>query len=465
MSKGKQLALNTIIVGISKVSTALAVFVVLPIYTKHLTTGEYGVVDLVTVYAALIVPTLTLRLELAIFRWLIDARKDTNRVRTIISNTLRIVVLSTTIFSLAFWAINFFIPIPYAPLIYLYLIASVLSGIALQIARGLGNIRIFAIGGITNGALSAAVGGTLVAVFGMGVNGVLTGMLVGAAAASLLVITTLKLPRLSFGPRDHSLQKEMIQFSTPMIPNGLSGWAIIAGSKVIISATLGVTANGIYAVAGRFTTLFSGLYEVFNITWTESASINITSKGRDEFFTKTINAAFLFFGSVSILLIAALPIAFPWFVNESFSSAAVYIPILTIGFLFDTIVRMIGALYVALRLTRQVMYTTITAAAISLTGTLLFINTIGLWAPVIASVVGLATMAVFRYYDIRRRGVNVRIRPLNILLIALGLGLVLTVYYAPVASIQLNLMAVFTATVFGITLNRDIVKLILSLKK
>lgn len=464
MSKSKQLAINTIIVGVSKISVALAVFVVLPIYTAHLSTSEYGFVDLVTVYGALLIPMITLRLELAIFRWLVDARKDEEKTASIISNILRIVVLSLAVFSVLFWGVNAFVAIPHALLIYFYIVATVVSGIFLQIARGVGSIRLFAIGGIANGVLSATVGGVLVAVFDMGVSGVLIGMLSGVVVSVLLVTVAMRLPRYFMHKRNGALQKEMTLFSLPMIPNGLSGWAIFAGSKVIISATLGVAANGIYAVTGRFNGLFSGVYDVFNTTWTESASLHINAPDRDAFFTKTINSALMFFGSAAITFIAVLPIIFPWFVSESFRDAYYLLPLLTVGILFDTTVRMIGALYVALRLTRQVMYTTITAAAISIIGTLLLINHIGLWAPVLASLVAFMSMSVFRYLDIRKRGINITIYPSVILIILTGLGVVIWAYY----TFEMSSWVHFVVTVFAggsaIFANRGMLKLALSLK-
>ncbi len=458
------MAVNTIIVGISKISTALAIFAVLPIYTRYLSVGEYGLVDLVMVYSMLIVPLATLRLELALFRWLVDSRGDDKATGMVVSNVLRIVAWGVMVFSVVFWSLVTMLHVAYAPFIYVYMVLAVLFGIVTQAARGLGNIRIYAMAGIVNGALTAAVGAVLVAVYGMGMPGVLIGMIVGVLASIILVVGVMHMGRYFFRPKDIKLQREMIGFSLPMVPNGLSGWAIMSGTRVIVAGTLGMAANGIYAVAGRFTTLFSGVYDVFNITWTESAAMHINAKDRDVFFTKTINAALMFFGSAAITFIAVLPIVFPWFVDKSFSEAYQYIPFLAVGVLFDTAVRMIGALYVALRLTKQVMYTTMTAAGISLGGALLLIGSIGLWAPVISSCIAFLVMAIYRYIDIRKRGIDIVIRPTVVFSIIVGLAAVITTYYVQSIGLVGHLLVCSAAIIFAMIVNRDIMRLLATMR-
>lgn len=464
MSKSKQLAVNTIIVGISKVSSALAVFLVLPLYTKYLSAEQYGFIDLVTVYALLIVPIITIRLELALFRWLIDARKNDKQIGLVITEILKVVFFGLLAFSALYWPIALALELAYAGLIYTYVFLAVLAGVILQAARGLGQIRVFAVNGIINGVLSSAVGAILVVFFDMGVAGVLWGLIAGSLAACIFTASAIRLPKRLVRTKNVLLRKELVSFSLPMVPNGLSGWAIFAGSKVIVSATLGVAANGIYAVAGRFTTLFGGIFEIFNITWTESAALHIGSKDRDVYFSKVFNAALYFFGSAAIMFIAVLPIIFPWFVNESFNEAYLYIPVLTVGFLFDTTVRMIGGLYVALRLTKQVMYTTITAALISIIGTLILVEPLGLWAPVLASCVAFVSMSIYRYIDIRKRGIGLTIRPMVVVLTICGLAVVLTVYYVIGPNLIINLITCLAAGVFALLVNKSTIKLILSLK-
>lgn len=107
MSKSKDLAINTAIITIGKLSTQFISFILLPIYTKYLTTADYGVSDFLSTVIVLVVPILTLQMEQAAFRFLVDYRKkeyqkkkiDINSYlffnRTMYSNNFNLLVQST----------------------------------------------------------------------------------------------------------------------------------------------------------------------------------------------------------------------------------------------------------------------------------------------------------------------------------------------------------------------------------
>ena len=74
MDKKKQLAKNTVIIFMGRVCTQFISYFLLPLYTSHLLASEYGLVDLVQTYVTLLVPIITLELEMSVFRYLIDYR-------------------------------------------------------------------------------------------------------------------------------------------------------------------------------------------------------------------------------------------------------------------------------------------------------------------------------------------------------------------------------------------------------
>ena len=75
MSKEKQLLKNTGIITIGKVCTQMISFFLLPLYTAIFSTTEYGIVDLFNTIIACVLPILTLQIEQALFRFLIDKNK------------------------------------------------------------------------------------------------------------------------------------------------------------------------------------------------------------------------------------------------------------------------------------------------------------------------------------------------------------------------------------------------------
>ena len=151
MNKKKQLAKNTIIIFFGRVCTQLISFLLLPLYTGYLTTDQYGLVDLVQTYVTLLVPIITLELEMSIFRYLIDSRGNAKDTKKLISNNFYVLGISLLIFIILYLIFTSFVYIPFRFLILFDIIVCVLSGNFLQIARGFGKTLDFSISCILTG--------------------------------------------------------------------------------------------------------------------------------------------------------------------------------------------------------------------------------------------------------------------------------------------------------------------------
>ena len=95
-NRGKELVLNTIIIGIGKFSTQIISFLLLPLYTSILTTEEYGTSDLIITISTFVLPLITLLMEEAMFRFLIDCKNEEDK-KSVISQTIIYCVISSII--------------------------------------------------------------------------------------------------------------------------------------------------------------------------------------------------------------------------------------------------------------------------------------------------------------------------------------------------------------------------------
>ena len=117
MNKKKQLAKNTLIIFFGRVCTQLISYFLLPLYTAYLATSEYGLVDLVQTYITLLVPIVTLELEMSVFRYLIDVRGKEKDTKVLMSNNFFILGISLSTFTLLYLIITSFVVIPFRFLI------------------------------------------------------------------------------------------------------------------------------------------------------------------------------------------------------------------------------------------------------------------------------------------------------------------------------------------------------------
>ena len=81
MDREKSLLKNTLIITIGRICTQMITFFLLPLYTTLLSTEEYGIVDLLNTFVSLLLPIITLQVEQAVYRELIEERKNENKKR------------------------------------------------------------------------------------------------------------------------------------------------------------------------------------------------------------------------------------------------------------------------------------------------------------------------------------------------------------------------------------------------
>ncbi len=106
MNREKQLVKNTAIITIGKICTQVISFFLLPLYTAILTTEEYGIVDLLNTLISLLLPIVTLQLEQASFRKLVDCRENEVEIKQTVSNTFFITFVQSVIYLLVYLGIS-----------------------------------------------------------------------------------------------------------------------------------------------------------------------------------------------------------------------------------------------------------------------------------------------------------------------------------------------------------------------
>lgn len=455
MNKKKQLAKNTIIIFFGKVCTQLISFLLLPLYTAYLATSEYGVVDLIQTYVTLLVPIITLELEMSIFRWLVDSRGNSKDTKKLISNNFYILILSLCIFSIIYFIVSLFFNIPFKFVILIDIIVCVLSGNLLQIARGMGKIMDFSISCILTG-LTTVISNIILIVFcHMQAEGMIISMALANGVCSLYLFFKLGIVKMiNFKLIDHKLLKEMYKYSIPLVPNGISWWIVNVSDRSIISVVLGASFNGLYAISNKFPTIISSLTGIFNLSWSESTALHINSKDRDEFFSDITNTVIKLFSALGVGMIACMPFVFPILINSKYSEAYLYIPPLVLGTVFNVAICLYSQIYLAKKMSRQVASTTILGAIINILVNVLLIRYIGLFAASISTMISYMVMATYRHFDLKKY-MNIKIEKWLLLNNFLIFSFAIVAYY--INNIYLNIISLLVVCCYAYILNKKII--------
>ncbi len=463
MSKGKDLAKNTAIVSIGKICTQLITFFLLPVYTAVLSNEEYGVVDLLNTLTSLLLPIATLQIEQGIFRYLLDCRENKEKQTTLITTVSKFILVQSAICILIFLCASPFIHNEYKYFLMANLLMGILSSISLQICRGLGDNKTYAVGSFITGALTVILNVIFIVAFKWGAYGMLIATAISNLLCAIYVFVKKKIYKyIDIKQNDKKLLKDIIKYSVPLIPNMISWWIVSASDRTIISAVIGVAQNGIYSAANKFSGIFSTLYSVFNLTWTESASININSEDRDEFFSKIFDFIVRFFGSLCLGTIAVMPFVFGILVNEKFAESYYQIPILILGSVFNILVSFLGSVYVAKKLTKEIAKTSIIAAIINIVVNIALINQIGLYAASISTVIAYFAMFIYRWIDVKKY-VSIKTNKTLIAVLSVSFLVAIITYYLKMKII--SIVVLLAVIIIAIYINKDSAKYLTEIVK
>lgn len=403
MGRTGELAKNTLLLGISKIATQLVSFLLVPIYTIFLVPDDFGYVDLIVTYISLVVPFVTIQLEFAAFRFAISLRKDHEKLSELLSTIFTLILPASVLSLIIFWVISYFINIPYVSLISFNALSMVVVSVLLQFTRGIGQTKSFAVASVITGLTTSVLSIIFVAVLHWSAASILLATAVANTVASVYLISIIGLKnQIRFKNVNLGISKDLLLYTLPLLPNNVSWWILNVSDRTIISVVLGVGANGIYAIANKFAFIPSAVFGIFNMSWTETASLHINTPDKDEYFSKICNNAVKVYSSVTLLFIVVMSIAFPYIVGHKYAEAYYYIPILAVGALAQGLVGLYSAIYIAKKKTAQIANTSLMAAIINIIINLLLVYFIGIYASAISTAVAFLAMFIFRHFDVQK---------------------------------------------------------------
>lgn len=455
MNKKKSLAKNTLIILMGKICTQFISFFLLPLYTSVLVSSEFGVVDLVTTYIGLLVPIITLQLESALFRYLVDFRSNETEKKSIISNVFISALIQIIICFVLYYIISTFVFINYKNYLFGMVLATIFSNLSLQTARGLGDNIGYSIGSVIAGSIMIILNVLLLIVFKLGPKGMFLSTIFANTICGTFIFIRLKLYKyIDYKYLNKATINKLLKYSLPLIPNGVMWWIINVSDRTIITMVLGSSANGIYAISNKFSNMFISVYNIFNTSWTESAALYIDSDDRDEFFSSTILSMFKLFSSVCLGIIACMPFIFPLMINAQYEEAYNYIPILMVSTLFNVVVGLISVVYVAKKLTNEIAKTSFWSGVINLTSNIMLIKFLGLYSAAISTLLSFMVMSIYRYIDVQK---YVKIKLGKKLIIQTIIIFMASIYFYYRNNLILNILNLLMVILYAFINNKEFI--------
>ena len=390
--KYKDLTKNTAIFAISSFGTKFLSFLLVPLYTNVLTTSEYGIADIITTTATLMMYICTINIAEGVLRFVLEKKNEKENIFSfgvrvlVFGSLLSIFVLSIIrVFGIFDWPAGYYI------FTFIYFFFTAAYQIVSNYLRAIDKVRDVAIAGIISSV--GIIGGNIVflLIFKVGMYGYIMALTLGPLLGMIYSLwrSELRLGSLFHCSCDKALRREMIRYCVPLIFNNIALWINAFLDKYFVTAICGTAENGIYAVANKIPTILSTCYIVFSQAWTLSAIKEFDKEDTDGFFSKTYN---LFNAGIVIvcsgIILFNIPLAKILYAKDFFA-AWQYSSVLLISVMFNSLTSFLGSLFSAAKRSKTIASTTILSAIVN---TVLNIALIPFWGALGAAI---ATAAAY----------------------------------------------------------------------
>lgn len=388
---------------LGNVLTRLISFFLLPVYTRFLAQEHMGYFDASTKLLNIIIPLVCLEVWSALMRFLFDF-EDRNGKEKVIFNGFVIFAGSVAVYVLGFALLGFFVNIQCALLVLFYGFFLMIQNIYSYLARGMGHNQAFAVSGIVSGLINAASNVVMIVFLGMRLESLFLSMTLGLFVQFLILegrVHALRALKVRYF--DRTLILEMARFGLPLAVNNSCYWLLSGYNSIGISHTLGLDANGLYAVAGKFTMAVAIVANCFALAWQEMVySVGNKKEDKCRLYSTGCDLCItlLLFGVM--LIVPAVSVVFNLLVDESFSAAYSAVPLYMFATAISTFAGFLGNAFGAEKKTKSLIVSTVTAAAVNIATFHLLVGVLGIEAANVALTLGYIVIITIRWLQLRR---------------------------------------------------------------
>jgi O-antigen/teichoic acid export membrane protein len=398
MSKYRRLGENIFLISAGKFGSNLISFLMLPFYTSWLSREDYGITDLISVYASILISIVTCCLADAIF---VFPKNQSDENKTKYFTTALLCSLLGLLFTgLIFFVLSVFNDdsdsffCNYSLYIYLFIFVSFFQTFLQQFTRSIDKMNVYVISGVLLTVFAASLSFVLIPEYGL--MGYISAQITAMILTCLYTIVHAKLYKyISFNAFFISAAKEMLKYTVPTIPNATMWWLINSSNRFFLEKYKGLEDIGIYAVASKFPSLIAILYGIFFTSWQISVLDEYNKEGYANFYNKIARAFFLVIIFAVIILSSLSYLLTYYFVDEKFIESWKYIPVIALAIPFSSMSGFVGTNFMATGTTKYFFLSSIWGAVTCVLFNMLLIPLWGIMGAAIGAIFAHLVMLVY----------------------------------------------------------------------
>ena len=438
-------------------------FFLLPIYTKYISPKDMGTYNLHLAYITFLCSVLFLNIWCGIMRYTFEYTDEEKKKP--ITSGVAIFLCSTVLYTIVFavvWKVG---NVPYLGWIYLYGILSNIQTLLGYLTRCFGKNFLYAISGLASSFVTIIFNIIFIVTMGMDYSALFISSCIGFLVGILVMGKGVHITQfVSAEAFDKNLFKRLFIFSIPLCLNSVAFWFLTAYSRVAISNILGEAENGMYAIAGKFSSFITLFTTCFNMAWQEIAYYTEANNNSDRknFYTQAINYYIRFLGMGFLLLLPVIFVIYPIFINENYAAAKVFVPLYLLGTIASAISEFLGEIFTAININRYLFWTTVTSGVVNVLSIHLLLPILGVQGASIALLVGFLVNTIARLFILRKK-IAVHLDVKFICIFILLVGIAISIYNS--GSIVLNIVNFIVMAGVALYIFKDVlVQIIQSIK-
>jgi O-antigen/teichoic acid export membrane protein len=474
--KLKELTKDTAIYGISTMVGRFLNFILVPLYTNIFSPADYGIIQLIYAYMAILNIVFIYGLDSAYLKYAsfkdIGDEKDNFSTPYISVFVTSLLISFLIIINIDSIGTSLRIPSDYNYLIYLaaailFLDANVvIPFLKLRLDR---KAKTFSLYRIINISVNILLNVYLIMVLHWGIEAIIISNLIASGVSLLLVsFTIIK----NFRFRFHSLLfKRMLKFGLPFLPAGFGVMLVQVIDVPILEKLTDLQTVGIYKANYKLG-IFMMLYvNMFQFAWQPFFLQNAKEPNAKEMFSKVLTY-FTLVGSIMLIVLslfitdlAQIKIAGFSLVGSQYWAGLQIVPIILLAYLINGMYSVFSAGIYIEEKSIYVPFITGTGALVNVVANFLLIPVLSFIGAAIATLASYLVMALGYYYVTQKFfKVKYELKRIGHIFIAVLIVGVLFYYLLSINYLlftyKVILLILFTLYIYFVAVNRDEIKLI-----
>lgn len=408
LNKLKHTAKETLIYSLGNISTKLIGLILLPLYTSHLTTEEYGIFAILEVTSQLLTVALGFRLSTAMLRFS-SSEESEEKKKTVIFIALVSTFFSVILLNLIFQPFSKELSVlffdhdqfkSYFKILFLWSSFDIFNRLFFDYLRLKNRSVFYMIVTILKVSIILVFNIYFIAYLNLGIKGIIISQLIGCIFVFIIILP--KIFRSLSYKFDFSVFKEMFKYGFPLIFSGISMLLLAIGDRYILKYYLSYSEVGVYSLGYKIAGLINMLLiQSFQLGFLPIAFKMYSKPDAKRYFSKVltyytfilifVSLGLVFFSKEIILLLSK---------KQSYVVAYTVVPIITLAFIFKGMqyVFSIGLHYA--KKTQYNAYIISILVVVNMGINIVLIPQIGMYGSAVAAVISnLSMMLLFYHYS------------------------------------------------------------------